>query len=188
MAAPFLSWSQPGQGIRTPQGGGGGANLGNLPVAGGGTGDFLNAFVRDKGNLLNRLSAYERNFVDHDLGLAQQATQRQNINTQRSNLLDQIASQNRNVDVRNQTQRYGIDQDFKLGDLTSQRNLTGTKYSADRGAQAQLGSAGIAAQANMLGPMLQQQRFNTLAPHVLGALGSLGQGSSNLSQALMGGQ
>lgn len=149
-------------------------------------GNILNAQTQQQGNLLNRLSAYERNFVDHDLGLKQNDTNRYGIDTGRSNLLDQIASSDRQFTQQNATNQFGIQAGYDQGLFSSLANLAGNRYGADRAAQASLGSAAIGAQANMLGPMFQQQRFATLAPHVLGALGSLGKGGSNLSNAIMG--
>lgn len=192
MASPWFGWSKPGQGIRTPPGGGQNFNIGQRTPgglgAGGGGSNYLDAFVRDKGNLLNRLSAHERNFVEHDLGLRGLDLGRYQTDTGRSNILDQLRSQETIARLQDATNRFGVQADYDASTFGSLANLAGNRYGSDRAAQAQLGSAAIGAQSNMLAPMLQQQRFMSLAPHVLGALGSLGQGGSNLSQALMGGQ
>lgn len=151
-------------------------------------GNILNAQTQQQGNLLNRLSAYERNYVDHDLGLKGNDTNRYGIDTGRQNILSQLASQDRNFALGDATNRFGIQAGYDSNLFSSLANLAGNRYGADRSAQAQLGSAALGAQSNMLGPMLQQQRFRTMAPHILGALGSLGKGSSNLSNAIMGGR
>lgn len=151
-------------------------------------GNILNAQTQQQGNLYNRLSAAERNFVEHDLGLKGNETNRYGIDTGRSNILDQLASQDKNYALGNATNQFGIQAGYDSNLFSSLANLAGNRYGADRSAQASLGSAALGAQSNMLGPMLQQQRFRTMAPHVLGALGSLGRGGGNLSSAIMGGQ
>lgn len=163
-----------GGGQRSSPGGGGNA-----------FGDFLNAYVTDKGNLLNRQSAWERNFLDQENNYLQNATNRYGIDAGRNNLMTQLQSQEGIFRQQDATNRFGLQTDYDkslFGDLA---NLAGNRYGADRAAQASLGSAAINAQSNMLAPMLQQQRFMSLAPHVLGALGSLGKGGSNLSNAIM---
>jgi hypothetical protein len=148
-------------------------------------GNHIQGYTQQQGNLLNRLSAYERNYVDHDLGLKNNETNRYGIDQGRQNVLSQLASQDKNYAMGDATNRYGIDQTHNSNLFSSLANLAGNRYGADRGAQAALGSAALGAQSNMLGPMLQQQRFMSLAPHVLGALSSVGRGGSNLSNAIM---
>ena len=162
-------------------------------------GNMLNAQVASEGNNLNflsnqhatnanRLSAWERNFLDHDLGLKRNETDRYNIDTGRSNILSQLATQESLGRMNDATNRFGVQSQYDASLFGDLADLAGSRYGADRGAQAALGSAALSAQSNMLAPMLEQQRFMSLAPHVLGALGSLGRGGSNLSQAIMGAQ
>lgn len=128
-------------------------------------GNFLNNQTAQQGNLLDRLSAYERNFVNHDLGLKQDRTNRYGIDAQRTVGLAGADAQ-----------RYGADRSYDANVFSSLSNLAGNRYGADRAVQGQLGSAAIGAQAQLVPAFLQQQRFQSLAPHVLGAIGSLGSG------------
>jgi hypothetical protein len=152
-------------------------------------GNQLQAQTQQQGNLLDRLSAYERNFVDHDLGLKGNDTNRYGIDTGRQNVMSQLASQDKNYAMGDATNRFGIQAGYDSNLFSSLSNLAGNRYGADRSAQAALGSAALGAQSSMLGPMLQQQRFNTMAPYVTSALGSLNKGmGSNLSNAMTGGK
>lgn len=193
-------------------------------------GNRLNYLGNQQGNLLNRLSAYERNYIDHDLGLRNaraaqtqadaamqrvgvdstlgrlnDETNRLQIGTNRSNILDQLASQDWATGLNAQTDyltglnnananafgsnraaqasEYGAGLNYQSNLLNSLTNLAGTRYASDRGMQGQLGSAALSAQANMFAPALQQQRFATIAPLVGQVLGGLTSGMSSSSSS-----
>lgn len=148
-------------------------------------GNRIRGYSDQQRNLFDRLSAYERNYLDHDLGLKGDATNRYNIDTGRQNILSQLASQDKNYALGDATNRHGIDQNYQSNVFGSLASLAGNRHGADRAAQATLGSAALNAQSNMLAPQLQQQRFTTMAPHILGAISSLGRGQSALSNSLM---